>query len=358
MPRFDKVVGHALRDVCAGGHERATHRWIVEEVARLMGLPCAGILERAQADPRAFHVPDDTLTAQQARALGIAGGEQVLGGVVPHAFLATKVISHPLVEDDAASPPGWNQALARALEAATLPGHAVFCASDARRAHARLAETGAVRFKLPSGIGGRGQWLVEDGAALERILRELPAEYLATQGAVLERNLRGPVTYSVGELRCAGIDIAYHGTQCAVADDEGCAVYGGSRLWIVRGTLDELAASGLSAPQRRVVEKAHVYDRFIVDAYPDLHVSRRNYDVVLDDEGACGVLEQSWRVGGATPAELAAVEAFLRDPGLRRLQASTHESYGDAQPPAGAQVYYQAPAPGNGPRFKYRTSSF
>ncbi|GHH46677.1 DUF3182 family protein [[Pseudomonas] boreopolis] len=361
MSAFDKVVGDAVRDVPADGHERATHDWIVREVARLMRLPCAGIPARATRQAGAFHVPDDTLTTEQAALLGIADAGYLLGGVVPHAFMATKVISHPLVGEDAARPSGWNPLAAQALARATLPGYAVFSEADARRAHARLREGGLVRFKLATGVGGRGQWLLGDAATLECVLAELPRGYLAEHGAVLEQNVGDAITYSVGELHCAGIDIAYHGTQSAVKDQAGRDVYGGSDLWIIRGTLGDLAESGLNAEQKSAVERARLYDGFIADAYPGMQVSRRNYDILVSRDGThafCGVLEQSWRIGGATPAELAAVALFQRDPGLHRAYACTREIYDEAGPlPAGADVYYRSAAPANGPRLKYRLSS-
>jgi hypothetical protein len=53
------------------------------------------------------------------------------------------------------------------------------------------------------------------------------------------------------------------------------------------------------------------------------------------------VLEQSWRAGGASGAEVAALEAFRADPGLRAVRASTFEIYGQCHaPPPGAVVYF------------------
>jgi hypothetical protein len=88
-------------------------------------------------------------------------------------------------------------------------------------------------------------------------------------------------------------------------------------------------------------------------------VSRRNYDVAqgLDAAGRrrSGVLEQSWRVGGASGAEIAALEAFRADPALRLVRASTHEVYGEgaAPPPPGAAVYYRGTDEQVGPLAKY-----
>jgi hypothetical protein len=74
-------------------------------------------------------------------------------------------------------------------------------------------------------------------------------------------------------------------------------------------------------------------------------MSRSNYDVAqgVDGDGVwrSGVLEQSWRIGGASGAEVLALRAFGDDPGLRWVEASTYELYADdvALPP-GAEVHF------------------
>jgi hypothetical protein len=65
------------------------------------------------------------------------------------------------------------------------------------------------------------------------------------------------------------------------------------------------------------------------------------------------VLEQSWRIGGASGAEVAALEAFRADPGLRAVRASTVEIYGEAEPPPNATVYFQGVDERDGPMTKY-----
>jgi hypothetical protein len=68
------------------------------------------------------------------------------------------------------------------------------------------------------------------------------------------------------------------------------------------------------------------------------------------------VLEQSWRIGGASGAEIAALEAFRADPGLRVVRASTVEAYGaGAVPPPGATVYFCGVDDDAGPITKYAT---
>ena len=354
--RHPQVLSAVVRDHPAGGHESATHDWVAAEVARLMGLPYGGLADAAVAG---FYVPDDTLTAVQARRLGVSDMHDLLGGVVPHAFVATKVVTHPLVGRDAAAPDGWNRQLGQALVAATVPGYSAFAFEDACTAYARLAAGGPVRFKLPTGVGGLGQRLLADAVQLHEALHEIGPDYLATHGVVLERHLERPVTFSVGQVHCAGMCIAYYGTQTTVKDRQGSEAYGGSDLLVVRGTLSDLLDGELAPDHRDVVAKAHVYDRFIAQAYPDFYASRRNYDVIAgsDRDGirCSGVLEQSWRVGGATPAELAAIDAFARDPALRSVAASTREQYALVAPPPHAQVYYAGDDARVGPLTKYRT---
>ncbi|MDG2524989.1 DUF3182 family protein [Stenotrophomonas sp. HITSZ_GD] len=351
----------ATRDTAEGGHERVTHEWVARRVARLLGRPYAGSADAAsRIAPGAYFVPDDTLDADAASRLGIASRDDLLGGVVPHAFLATKVVAHTLVDTAATCIAGWNHALSHALAAHALPGYTAFSAVDARRAYALLAPAGEVRLKLPTGIGGRGQWLLQDAAMLDAVLAQLPPGYLARHGVVLEMHLVRLITFSVGEVEFGGQSIAYHGTQSTTRARDGHAVYGGSALEVVRGTLETLLATPLEPLQREAVRAAHAFDRALREAWPGLHLSRRNYDVACGEDAhghaRCGVLEQSWRIGGATPAELAAMAAFAEDPARQCVRAATHERHGESAPP-GAEVYYQADDPQLGPLVKYVTVS-
>ena len=93
-------------------------------------------------------------------------------------------------------------------------------------------------------------------------------------------------------------------------------MYGGSELLVVRGGFEALHALGLPAEAALAVAQARVYDAAATEHFPGLFASRRNYDVVrgLDAAGRprCGVLEQSWRIGGASGAEVAALEVVPR----------------------------------------------
>lgn len=78
--------------------------------------------------------------------------------------------------------------------------------------------------------------------------------------------------------------------------------------------------------------------------------------VGADDQGRelSGVLEQSWRMGGASGAELAALQEFQRLQERPVVSASCTEVYGtEAHPPPGARVVFQGIDPEAGPLLKY-----
>jgi hypothetical protein len=272
----------------------------------------------------------------------------LFGGVVPAAFVATKVVSHPLVRPDAAAPPGWSTLCSERVRDSALPGYSVFNAADAREAAARLLRGGSVRVKDPAGVGGVGQWVVREAAELDEHLTNVGEDALGRHGLVLERNLHDVVTYSVGQVQVGPHRASYYGTQGLTKNHQGHDVYGGSSLVVSRGGFDELLRADLEPQVRQAVEQSLAFHRAIMEGYPDLFASRCNYDVAygVDDHGQThgGVLEQSWRIGGASGAEAAALHAFAADPSLQRVRASTCEIYADqVQLPAGAWLLYDGP---------------
>ncbi|MEE4464018.1 DUF3182 family protein, partial [Azotobacter chroococcum] len=129
---------------------------------------------------------------------------------------------------------------------------------------------------------------------------------------------------------------------------QGEEVYGGSDLLVVAGDFDELLALALDEPVRLAVQQARLYDAAALDSFAGFFASRRNYDIArgLDSRGntRSGVLEQSWRIGGASSAEIAALEAFRS--GARLVRASTLELFGPEQvAPPGACVLFRGEDP-------------
>src|SRR5215218_5880680 len=102
------VHGHGF----AHSHERATRDGIARRLAVLKGFDFVGEYDPARPPPGPVYlVPSDTLVGlDTAAALGVRGEDDLFGGVVPHAFVATKAITHPLVGPNAPAPPGWSPA--------------------------------------------------------------------------------------------------------------------------------------------------------------------------------------------------------------------------------------------------------
>lgn len=328
------------------GHEGVTQRAIARELAELKGCAFGGDYEPQLHDRMApYFVPCDTLDTATADRLGVRGEHDLFGGVVPETFVATKIITHPLVAPDAQAPAGWSADFAEQVRTVALPGYSAFALADAMAAGRGLLARGAVRLKLATGVGGLGQKVVRDAAELEVALGELDAAGALAHGLVLEPNLSEIATYSIGRARLDDLVVTYYGRQRQTTNNRGAEVYGGSDLVLVRGDFDVLRTRPLPQQMRQVLELAGVYHAAALRSYGGLFASRCNYDVAQgrDEAGAqhSGVLEQSWRIGGASGAELAAIRAFLQDPALRVVRASTTEVYGERQGiPSDATIYF------------------
>jgi hypothetical protein len=345
------------------GHECATRRLIAKKLAALQGYDYAGDFDRLRVPSGGapYFVPAETLSREQADQLGIRDERDLFGGVVPFPFVATKTITHGLTHESADAPIGWSHEFPRMVRDSVLGGYTAFSGEDARRAGAWLLKRGAVRVKAACETGGRGQFIAADPEALSAILRQFAPAELASHGVVLERNLTDVKTYSVGQVRVGEVVASYHGTQKLVRHHSGL-VYGGSALTVVRGELDALLGRDLDHGTRVAVEHARTYDAAATHCFPGFFASRRNYDVVLgrDREGVlnCGVLEQSWRIGGASSAEIAALEAFQRDSGVEIVRAECTETYDEqAVPPPNATVYFRGVDPKVGFILKYATAT-
>ncbi len=341
------AVAHPRRS-SASEHEIASHTVLARRLAGLLDAAYAEYDAVTLSGRRVYYVPAHTLSGQaQADALGIASEDHLYGGVVPYAYVATKAISHPLHRAHDAQPPGWAAGLGEELGEAVLPGYTAFSLADASAAALALLRDGPIRLKLPQANAGRGQTVVRDAGQLQAALAGYDPADVRAHGLVIETNLAGDVqTFSVGSVRVPGWQAGYVGTQEVTRDNSGAEVYGGSTLRVVRGGYEALLDSGLSDDERQAVQLARHYDTCVQRHYPAILASRRNYDVALgaDATGArrMGVLEQSWRAGGASLAEIAALEAFKADPALRSVTARTRERYGSghARPADDALVFH------------------
>ncbi len=367
----DRLTSHALRgrgivvqytDGAAdapGKHESVTRTQIAAKLAALKGYEFAGDYDPARryTGPLYF-VPSDTLTTSElVQKVGIRDHHDLFGGVVPYPFAATKTITHPLVSADAFAPEGWSHEFARSVEDVVLFGFSAFTPADLRRAAARVMARGRARIKPARGVGGRGQTVITSTADLDATLDATDPAELANYGAVIEQNFDEIETYSVGQTYVADVLATYYGRQLLTKDNRGANVYGGSDLSVVRGDYDDLLSLELPPGAHLAINNARAYEAAAINSFAGWFASRRNYDVaqVVGDDGrrSCGVLEQSWRIGGASAAEIAALEAFRADSRLRAVRAACIEVYGEHQVPSDAVVNFRGLDDRLGPITKY-----
>ena len=341
------------------GHEASTRKEIARRLAAFTGFAYEGEydpLRRYAAPP--YFVPSDTLTSGTASRIGIRGEHDLFGGVVPHPFVATKTITHPLVDVRSYAPPGWCAEFPRRVADVVLDGFSAFAKEDALLAGRWLLERGTVRIKLATGIAGLGQSTVDNAADLARALDAINPEEMARSGAIVEQNLIDVTTYSVGQVRVADVVGTYYGTQYLTTNNRGAEVYGGSEITVVQGDFDALLALQLPEGIRLAIAQARAYDDAARQCFDGFYASRCNYDVAQGRDAAgrhrSGVLEQSWRPGGASGAEIGALEAFRANPLLRTVRAISREVYGAAPVlPVDAAVYFSGIDAHVGPLTKY-----
>jgi hypothetical protein len=343
-------------------HEKVTLEAVARSVAQIKQYEFAGWYDIAtRYSDEIYFVPDDTLMPDEAASLGIRSPNDFFGGVVSHAFVKTKAITHEVVSGSANRPSGWSCVFAEKVGEGVLPGYTVFSARDARLAAQRLMPHGPIRVKRALACGSRAQVLVATADQLDAFLDAFPSDELATAGLVLELNLRDVVTLSVGQIAVGDGMISYHGIQRLTKDNQGQAAYGGSDLVCVRGGWEALVELPISKEVRVGVEQAITYE-MAMEAYPGFMASRRNYDVGqgLDAQGKwrSGVFEASWRSGGASTAELAALTAFAEDAGLQVFSVCSIKEYGNGhQPPPHATIHFHSSDPQDGPMIRYTVAT-
>lgn len=353
MPFTQGLDGHC------SGHELATRSEVARRIARVKGCRFSAELPQASWPEKTYLIPCETLVGlHAAQVLGVTNEEDFFGGVVPEAFVATKAISHPLYSPDAAAPKGWNPDFYYMVAKAVLPGYTAFSREDAASAAERLLPLGPLRIKPVAATGGRGQTVVNDRTAFNAVMADMSNPELQDHGVVLEQDLAKVETLSVGQVQVAGMVATYFGRQLLTPDNGGAMVYGGSDLMVVRGGFDALLATLPTGSIRTAVEQALLYDSAVKSCYPGYFASRINYDVVQGvnavGQRCSGVLEQSWRMGGASPAEITALEAFHADKGLKTVRATCYEKFGPLPPlPEYAVVYFQGDDPEVGLLTKY-----
>jgi hypothetical protein len=288
-------------------HDVATCGEVARRIAGIKRYRFAGQYGAVrEVAPSLYFVPMDTIVGiARAHALGIRDEHDLFGGVVPHPFVATKTISHGLVDERASAQEGWSDAFARRVRDAVLPGFAAFDPDDACRAGRALLAQGPVRVKRALGIGGSGQTLVRECHALERALEDTDTEEIARYGVSVELHLYCVTTFSVGQVRVDDLVASYCGTQCLTRDNAGRSVYGGSKLFVVRGGFEALLAYDPARAARRAIARARCYDEAASDCFEGLS-SRRGATTTLPKasmkRAGCAAACSSSRGASAGPA--------------------------------------------------------
>jgi hypothetical protein len=290
------------------------NRAIARVVATLIG---GAFSEASAADvpPGAYVIPDRPLYRHEALPLGIKDEGDLFGGVVTTKLHHDKAILHPLVNGSTTAPGEYSHNFSKAISGAVLPGYTAFIPDDVRKAFTQLQSDGfEVRCKDPSCEGGNGQQIVSDLAQLEYLIAQMSLEKIASEGAVLEPNILDPVTLSIGQIYLDGEYFSYFGDQQSTLLD-GNSTYGGTTLTMFRGDLANLSNRLEDSTTKTAVDQARV----VHDAYShyDPTISRLNFDVVQggDTNGNfhSGVVDQSLRIGGASPAEVIAIRELSAD---------------------------------------------
>lgn len=334
-------------------HERACHIDLGRRLSLILGRTFDGY-HNGPVCTACTHVDgvapyliatDTIIGADQAHELGIRDESDLFGGVAPYDFMPTKAISHSLCDSDAVAPDGWSHEFGRYVEQVVLHGYTAFSLADAARAGDRLLQYGPVRIKPVNGKAGRGQTVVKDADGFKLALMNIDPDEMRARGVVIEEHLENVSTYSVGQVRVANLVVSYVGTQRLTTDNTGEDVYGGSEIIVTRGDYHALFRLPLSPEMMLATAQAQLYDRAAALAYPGFFASRRNYDIACGTDARgrtrCGVLEQSWRPGGASAAEIVALEALHARPDVQTVRAATFEMFGpdEAAPPAAIELF-------------------
>jgi hypothetical protein len=272
-------------------------------------------------------------------------------------FAKTKAITHQLVDPSADRPEGWSSAYAEMVRDVVLPGYTAFSVKDARTAAARLLSSGPIRIKEPLAAGGAGHTVATTIDQVEEFLEAFSDAAIIAHGLVVESNLRDVTTLSIGRIAIDDVAIAYYGTQRVATNNAGRRAYGGSALVCVRGGWEALVRLPMPDAVRLAATQAKLYEDAVRE-YPGFMASRRNYDVAqgLDgkDRKRSGVLEASWRSGGASTAELAALREFAQDLTLHVVEARAVKLFGSGhEAPRNALVHYRGDDPDDGPITRY-----
>ncbi len=262
-----------------------------------------------------YFVPFAAVHADLALDRSISGIGDLYGGIVQHLEHADKAILHMLPSRDAQHPRWYSPRFAQNVQEVALPGYTAFTIEDAVQAYRLMRSNNlTVRLKDPANTGGLGQHFIGNETELVSILAQYETK-LAKTGIVLEADLHGPVTITIGYVNIDGVIYTWHGRPYDV-DHDGMTRFGGNELTVVRGGLDVLRKHAKDSHDQLAVDQA----KRVFDAYSLLGttVSHATLDVVqgMSCSGTflSGVTDPSLRPSASSAAEVRAIEALTDNP--------------------------------------------
>ena len=336
-------------------HIRARNTTIAAKIARLKNYSFGGEYDSANTSVpgQSYFVPHKTLVGlEAARKLAINSPADLFGGVVGYGYQATKAITHGLVRATASQPQGWSNSFPDAVREVVLPGYTAFSVAEAIEAGQLLLKQGNVRVKPTLEAGGRGQFVTGNLPELEARLKQMSGPDITNFGVVLEKDLVQVTTFGIGQATLNHITISYFGDQLSTHNNAGMVEYGGLNLTAIRGDFEDLILLTNNPNLKLAITQAKIYDA--AASHFDTILSRRSYDIAqgYDTTGQfySGVLEQTWRIGGASSSEIAAIEIFQANPTASIVKATSFQTYGNSTAISDqAEILYKGIDPDYGP---------
>ena len=306
-----------------------------KHLAEIQGTVFSGeYTDTPKASTDKFYVPAKTLPISIAENLGIVTSEDLYGGVVEHAIFATKSVLHPTLYSNSPAPGIYPRNFASVLTERNLvlPGYTTFDSSqqEAFQIFNLLREQGfVVRLKEPDQSDGDGQAVISDTQYLRNLLDRYPGEVIFQKGLILETNVQNGKTVSIGQTSITGKDYTHIAFQKDIRQN-GRTIYGGATMMIFKGNLENLIQNYAFDPDVTIALKQSYQ---IHQAYGELDpkLSRASYDVLqgFDSKGnfLSGVTDQTFRLGGSSPAEVLAIEYLNNKPDINFVDAEVTLDY-------------------------------
>lgn len=295
------------------------------------------ILLKSKSGKNYYHIPSKPISSADAEKYGIKSSEDIFGGVVEDLLHANKGILHTTLSNTSLHPSGYSQDFPKLIRNAVLPGYTAFSKAEAVEIMKCMNKhgTGSVRLKDPLESDASGQYVITNTIELDNVLSKYSDKNIFENGLVLEANINEAVTLSVGLIIFGNQEYSYFGKQKSVFHN-GRSKYGGTEIAMFRGNFNNLINRVDTGSNLHIAisQTSTVFDAF---GTLDPILSRANFDVVqgFNNKGEflSGVTDQSFRLGGASPAEVLAISKLNSDKNIECVNAEVDLIYDPTSKP-------------------------